>query len=505
MVSQVIGGKILASASLEVRLSEIGPVNWTSGGSSTLDSFDYTYNSGGLVTQDITHTDGTFTYTYDSVNELTNVGDSLTLTYSFDKNGNRNMTGYITGSDNELTAANGNTYAYDAEGNMTGETDSGGNVWTYAYDYRDRMPGFTEKNSGGTLIAQGTYVYDALDRRIETIETSGGTTTATWMVYNGTSDTAYAEFSSGGTLEYRYLSGPSYIAGVDSLLARTSSGGTTAWYLTDQLGSVTDLISTSGTSLDHIEYDPFGNILSESSPSNGDQFKFQGMQFDALIARYSSYHRFYSTVIGRFVSQDPTGFYYQVSDLYSAFDNNPTLQVDPSGLQARMGIKQPRKPVLPIVPTPPILTTKYPGRVTTTTMTKTQQAYIGKVISMLDQAISEADTPNINPNDGDFLRKYKLALRNAQLGTSYVSPSRGADGLTLGTAGVVPTIFVDASFFKYPTWWNIRVLGHELCHTTGETDDGICETESKRLLALIRPTKVFQNFAKLYDSQPPVK
>ena len=34
---------------------------------------------------------------------------------------------------------------------------------------------------------------------------------------------------------------------VDEILARTSSGGTTAWYLPDKLGSVRDIVSSSGS------------------------------------------------------------------------------------------------------------------------------------------------------------------------------------------------------------------------------------------------------------------
>ena len=47
---------------------------------------------------------------------------------------------------------------------------------------------------------------------------------------------------------------------VDELLARTSSGGTTAWYLTDKLDSVRDVVSSSGSVLDHVVYDSFGNM-----------------------------------------------------------------------------------------------------------------------------------------------------------------------------------------------------------------------------------------------------
>ena len=154
--------------------------------------------------------------------------------------------------------------------------DSGGTFTTYTYDYRNRL---TEVTQGGTVIA--TYTYNALDQRIGVQE--GGS--RTWTVYNGTSAdaTPYADFNGSGTLLTRYLYGPGVINGavVDEILARTSSGGTTAWYLPDKLGSVRDIVSSSGSLLDHIVYDSFGNILTETNASNGDRFKFAGMQYDS--------------------------------------------------------------------------------------------------------------------------------------------------------------------------------------------------------------------------------
>jgi hypothetical protein len=112
--------------------------------------------------------------------------------------------------------------------------------------------------------------------------------TQTWTVYNGSDSDAlpYADFNGSGALAERYLSGPGVVNGavVDELLARTSSGGTTAWYLTDKLGSVRDIVSASGTELDHIVYDSFGNIVTETDAADGDRFKYGGMDFDYAIS-----------------------------------------------------------------------------------------------------------------------------------------------------------------------------------------------------------------------------
>jgi RHS repeat-associated protein len=47
-------------------------------------------------------------------------------------------------------------------------------------------------------------------------------------------------------------------------------------------------------------------VLSESSPSNGDRFKFAGMQYDSATGLYFDNARYYDPRSGRFTSHDPS-------------------------------------------------------------------------------------------------------------------------------------------------------------------------------------------------------
>ena len=58
-----------------------------------------------------------------------------------------------------------------------------------------------------------------------------------------------------------------------------------------------DIVSTSGTELDHIVYDSFGNIVTETNAANGDRFKFAGMQYDATTGQYYDHARWYGSGI----------------------------------------------------------------------------------------------------------------------------------------------------------------------------------------------------------------
>jgi RHS repeat-associated protein len=289
-----------------------------------IDAQSYGYNASSDMTSE-TNAEGSVTYTYDNINELTGVSGASSATYTYDSNGNRTMSGYSTGTGNETTAGAGYTYTYDHDGNLTSKTQtSTGDVWTYTWDYRNRLTGVVEENSSHTVIMQGTYTYDPMNRRIGVDETVSAVETKTYTVYDGTNP--YADFNGSGTLLERYVYGPS-----GQILSRTSASGTTAWYLTDHLGSVRDVVATSGTVLDHIAYDAYGNVTSETSPSNGDRFKFDGMAWDAAIGLYYDNARYYDPASGRFISFDSYGFAAGSANLSEFVGNNVTGAIDPSG------------------------------------------------------------------------------------------------------------------------------------------------------------------------------
>ena len=125
----------------------------------------------------------------------------------------------------------------------------------------------------------------------------------------------------------RYLDGQA----VDEILARTNSSGTTVWYITDKLGSVEDLVARIGNVPDHITYDSFGNITSQTNSTYADRFLFAGMEYDSTTGLYYDHARYYDSVTGRFVSQDPKGFAAGDTNLYRYVKNQPTNSVDPSG------------------------------------------------------------------------------------------------------------------------------------------------------------------------------
>ena len=194
-----------------------------------------------------------------------------------------------------MTNSPGVTYTYDNDGNMITATTGSGTT-TYTYDYENRL---TNVEIDGTMVA--TYTYDALGRRIG-IDDSG---TQTWTVYNGKSADAnpYADFNSSGDLQMRYLDG----LAVDEILARTDSSGNTSWYLTDQVGSVIAIASTTAGVLDEITYDPFGNIVTQTDAAEADRFMFAGMEYDSTTGLYYDHARYYDAAIGRFVESGSEG------------------------------------------------------------------------------------------------------------------------------------------------------------------------------------------------------
>jgi RHS repeat-associated protein len=108
------------------------------------------------------------------------------------------------------------------------------------------------------------------------------------------------------------------------------------WALTDRQGSVNDLakLDTSGVTsvVDHIVRDSFGNVISESDPSQGCLIGWTGRPRDGVTGLQNNLNRWYDSHIAGWLSQDPKGFESGTTNLYCYCGNSPTNYVDPSGL-----------------------------------------------------------------------------------------------------------------------------------------------------------------------------
>ena len=188
------------------------------------------------------------------------------------------------------------------------------------------------------LPAIGSTDHDgSFDRQSFLDETSGGSTTQTWIVYNGNSNTPYAEFNGSGTLLERYLAGPSYVPGETGMVARTNASGVTDWYLMGNLGSVRDIVDTSGTVIDHISYGAFGSIRAETNPSSGCRFKFDGMRYDTITGLHNDWHREISDQSGRFLTLDPSQYHKYSFNFYVFSNDRPLTFIDTTGLKEKNG------------------------------------------------------------------------------------------------------------------------------------------------------------------------
>jgi RHS repeat-associated protein len=125
----------------------------------------------------------------------------------------------------------------------------------------------------------------------------------------------------------RYL----YGAGTDQILADEKPSGAVQWALTDNQGTVRDVIDSNGDLVNHITYDSFGNITSQSDPTAYFRFGYTGREVDSETGLMYYRSRYFDGTNGRFISEDAIGFIAGDVNLYRYVLNSPLNFVDPSG------------------------------------------------------------------------------------------------------------------------------------------------------------------------------
>lgn len=238
-----------------------------------------------------------FRYSYDGDSNITSVIQPAgTSTYTYDSAGRLSSRAGLKGAA---------TYQYDADGNTT----SNG---TAAYSWN--AAGQLTKVTAGTSTT--SYAYDGDNHRVGV--TVGRTTNTN--SYDPVSGALVLE-QSGGKVLRRYDYGTSLIS--------MKSGTSTSSYLTDALGSVRGVASSTGALSLSYSYNPFGDaratITGKSAPEN--PLQFTGAPLTAPL--YQMGARDYSPADGRFLSPDPAG---TPGRGYTYAGGNPLANTDPSGL-----------------------------------------------------------------------------------------------------------------------------------------------------------------------------
>ncbi len=281
-------------------------------------------------------------YTHDALGQLlgaTRNDPSDDEAYVYDENGNRitaNGDAYTTGTNNRILSDGTNTYDYDAEGNITRITNiATGDYRDLEWDHRNRLVKVTQFDDTDAEQWRVEYIYDVYNRlvgRTEFLNASATPAPEDIFIYDGYQ--MILKLDGSGNVQSRTLWGDR----VDQLLANEDAAGNVTWPLTDHLNTVRDIVSydsgTDTTTLEnHIVYDSFGNVVSETNPSVASDFLFTARYTDATTGLQWNLNRWYIPSIGRWASEDPIGFAAGDPNLARYVGNQPFGRIDPYGLQ----------------------------------------------------------------------------------------------------------------------------------------------------------------------------
>ncbi|GBC59969.1 hypothetical protein DENIS_0911 [Desulfonema ishimotonii] len=274
-----------------------------------------------------------YVYAYDDMGRLRTVtkDGELVEEYRYDEKGRRNYEWnklrniYRTANDdfaydNEdcLTGIGSADYEYDADGFLLRKTD-GADVTLYDYSLRGEL--LSVSLPDGRFIG---YIHDPLGRRIA--KKIDGTITEKYLWAGLTTLLAVYDGSDNLLMRFEYADGRMPVA--------MTKGGQRYYLAYDQVGSLRAVTDASGNLVKRIEYDTFGNILTDSDPLFEVPFGFAGGLHDRDTGLIRFGYRDYDPDTGRWTAKDPILFAGGDTDLYGYCVNDPVNWIDPLGLRS---------------------------------------------------------------------------------------------------------------------------------------------------------------------------
>jgi len=283
------------------------------------------------------------TFGYDALNRITsaqNNGTDCTIrtannltvywgnSYSYDAWGNL-LTKTVTkcsaenlsvaaNTNNQIHTISGPDYAYDAAGNMTSDATTGLN---YTYNPENRLTG----------AAGSTYTYDGAGKRVA--KTTGSSTTLYWYASIG----IVAESDGNGNIQHEYI-----FFGGERVARKDLPGNNVFYYFADHLRSTAVITDSAGIIKSDSDYYPWGGEL-QIVNTDTNHYKFTGKERDTESGLDYFGARFYGNFYSRFISADRPFADQHLEDpqswnLYIYATNNPLTYVDQGGFGANKAV-----------------------------------------------------------------------------------------------------------------------------------------------------------------------
>ena len=283
---------------------------------------------------------GTYQYTYDKLNRLTEVRKDGTMQerYGYDGRGNRIRkeadgveTCYTYNALNQLIRREekGETgriteYRYDCRGNLTEERwENGARQYVFGADNRLESMRLLE---GKKETASVQYTYNGLGQRISRCVCKEGKTEVTEYILDLTRKY--------NNLIQMEVDGRTTDFMLDQHVLGQIGDGRFQTCLTDDMGSILRLLWLNGKTAALYGYGSFGEDL-YGNQGEKQPFGYTGYRFDSITGTYYAGAREYQAENGRFISSDKIGYVNPVNhmsfNLYSYCMNNPVNYVDRMG------------------------------------------------------------------------------------------------------------------------------------------------------------------------------
>jgi RHS repeat-associated protein len=260
-------------------------------------------------------------YRYDKTSQLINASYNFMQheKYDFDLNGNRKQAeiqgqkqSYKTGEYNRLLSDENYSYEYDLEGNRISKTDKEGKTTKYTWDNRNRLVKVS------TSTSEIEYLYDYLNRLVKRTENK---TDQQHFVHDNWQIILQFDNKEPNPT-HRYLWGTKQ----DELICDNNN-----WTLGDHLNTIRDIVKSDGTVSDHLNYNSFGKLISETK-NDILSFAYTGKLLDQTSDLQWNINRWYDSNVGRWMSEDPIGFKGNSINVYCYVKNRIMIYMDVYGL-----------------------------------------------------------------------------------------------------------------------------------------------------------------------------